>query len=195
MNTPNHKNPFPKLLILSLFLIILDQVSKAIIRTSLQPGESIKIIDNILQFTFTPNYRGLSWWVPEMPLSVHILFDVLIVLIILFSFPVYLFFTKTRHKSIWADLAVVGIFSGCYGNFLDKFFTPYTTDFIHIFNLRPKPNLADVFCTIGLIGLFIEVILYYRIKRPIWKGIRHFLTGDIVTFKEFFRFLKNGFKE
>jgi signal peptidase II len=194
MIAQNHKNTFPRLLILSLILIILDQVSKAVIRTSLLPGESTKIIDNILQFTFTPNYRGFSWWVPEMPLSVHIIFDVLIVLILLFSFPVYVFFTKTRHKSLWADLAVVGVFSGCCGNFLDKFFTPYTTDFIHIFNLRPKPNLADIFTAIGLIGLFIEVIIYYKIKRPVWKGFIHFFTGDIETFKEFFRFLKNGFK-
>lgn len=184
---------FSRLLLISLFLVFIDQVSKASIRSNLEPGESVSIIDNFLRITFTPNYKGFSWWVPEMPFVVHFIYDILIILIVLLAFPVFIFFSSTRHRSIWASIAVVGIFSGCYGNFLDKFFTPYTTDFIHLFNIRPKPNLADIYGTIGLIGLAVEMIIYYRVKRFSWKGTKHFLTARRNTFREFLSFLKKDF--
>jgi lipoprotein signal peptidase len=105
---PNTKRPRPLRLITSICLLVaMDQVVRAIVRTNLTPGESIPLLGDVLRITFAPNFSGFSWWVPELPTWTKPVYMALRIVLLLAAFPVYLFYTRTRRQSIWADVAFV----------------------------------------------------------------------------------------
>jgi lipoprotein signal peptidase len=55
-------------------LILIDQTSKALIRTYISQGSRFPLIDGFIDITFDPNYRGFSWFVTELPDWVNIPF-------------------------------------------------------------------------------------------------------------------------
>lgn len=180
----------PRLFILSLLLIILDQVSKAIIRNTMPLEGFFSLIDHILKIIHIQNNRGFSFWVPLMPAWTKFLFNLILLFIIIMAFPVYLFYNETRRSSVWTDLAVIGLFAAGSGHLLDNIFANYTVDFIQFFQL-PVANLADIYATIGLMALGIELISILRIRKPKWRGFKYFITCQLSNRKEFFDFIKN----
>jgi lipoprotein signal peptidase len=107
---PDRKGVLPiRLFALVCLLVIADQISKAVVRAILPPGSSIPLIDDVLRITFVPNFAGFSWWVPPLPAWVRVAFQVVLCFIVLAAFPVYIFYTHTRHHSIWADIGFVGV--------------------------------------------------------------------------------------
>lgn len=183
------RNSLPRLIALICLLVIIDQVSKAVVRKTLPLGGSISFIDEVLRITFSRNYSGFSWWVPPLPDWAKLVLQMLLAFIVLAAVPVYLFYTQTRRESIWVDIAFVGISAAGLGHLLDGFFVPYTTDFIQIFH-SPGANFADLYSYLGLVALTVEMILSYRIKKTKWKGLRHFLAERARTRREFFAFLR-----
>jgi lipoprotein signal peptidase len=177
-----------KLIAAVCLLVIADQVSKTIVREALAPGSSIPLIDGVLQIAFTQNERGFSWWVPALPIWAEWVFRTLLVVLALTAFPVHLFYTQTRRRSIWADLAVVGITASSCGHLLDDLLAPYTADFIQVFH-SPSANLADVYAYAGIGALVVEMSLLLRLRRARWRGFRHLWTTAVRTRNEFLRFI------
>jgi signal peptidase II len=173
-------------------LILIDQASKAFIRTTLLPGSRLPFIDNILFITFIQNFRGFSWFVPNLPEWFHILFLVLRLIILAMAFPVYDFYFQSKQSSRWAWIALIAITAGVTGNLLDDIFMSYTTDFIQIFH-SPSANLADLFSYTGIGALAIEFIVQWKKKRPRWRSLRYFIAHVVQVRQDFFFFLKNYF--
>jgi len=132
---------------IALFLVFLDQLSKFSIEATLDPGESVNILGELLRFTLVYNDSaafsigvGATW-----PLT---LISTIAVLAIIWFGP--------KSKSlIWLVISGL-VLGGATGNLIDRLFREpgfangHVVDFLQIpFNF-PIFNLADSFVVIGV---------------------------------------------
>lgn len=160
-NNPDRQKTARLWIIATCFLALVDQLSKAFIRSTQPPGCRTPVIDDLLFITFIPNYRGFSWFVPDLPQWVGISFFFLRILLLLLALPLFTFYRAQGFAGCWSRIALLGLSGGLLGNLLDGLFTPYTTDFIQIGH-SPSANLADLFAFIGLVALAAEGFSRWR---------------------------------
>jgi lipoprotein signal peptidase len=190
---PGRRSKFSRWIGWSCLLIAADQVLKAVVRTALLPGSRMALIDGILFIHFVPNYRGFSWFVPDLPGWCHPVFLALRLLILAMAFPVYDFYSHNKPASRWAWIALVLISAGIAGNLLDGLFTPYTTDFIQVFQ-SPSANFADLYAYAGVAALAIEIAIHLKQQKPGWRGFRNWLSQRDHTRRDFFDFVRGYFR-
>jgi lipoprotein signal peptidase len=187
---PNPKNIWVWPCWLAIIVLVLwDWISKTIVRADLLPGQSVSILGNALKITYVQNYRGVSWWVPELPAWSNLILRGLFLLVILAADPVYLFYVNQRRHTAWVDIAFVGIVASCMGHLLNDLFFSYTVDFIQLYH-SPSANFADIYSYVGIITLVIETVQVCRSREHIWKGIRQFVKGRkalINEIREYYR--------
>lgn len=172
----------------ALFAATVDQATKALVRATMAPGESLSVFGDYLRVTFAQNFSGFSWWVPDLPAWTTLVFQVVLLLILLFTFPVYAFYSTARRRSVLAAVAAVGIAASCLGHLTDALFVPYTTDFIQVLS-SPSANVADVCAYVGLCALAIEMMRAWRARQPRLGGIRGHILSSARTRREFLSFL------
>jgi lipoprotein signal peptidase len=155
-------------------LVFWDWISKTIVRANLSPGHSVSVLGNALKITYVQNYRGVSWWVPELPPWSNFILQALLLFVILAAYPLYLFYVNQRRHTAWMDIAFVGIVASCTGHLLNDLFFPYTVDFIQVYH-SPSANFADIYSYAGIIALVIEAVQMHRNREHVWKGIRQWV--------------------
>lgn len=165
MQTSSKCNRLLLLIGIACLLVVMDQASKAIVRTAMIPGSSVPLIDGILRITFVQNFRGFSWWVPTLPAWTKPVFQALLIFIVVAAFPVHAFYSRTRRQSIWTDVAAVGLAASAGGHLVDGFFVPYATDFIQVFH-SPSANFADLYSYVGIGALTLEMISTSKLRKP-----------------------------
>jgi len=177
---------------LSCILLVIDQATKAIVRASLMPGIRNPIVDDIIYITYMPNCRGFSWFIPEMPDWVQVLFLIVRILILVVAFPLFDFYTYKKQVRIWPKIALITITAGVVGNLVDDLFVGCTTDFIQVLR-SPSANFADLFSYVGIVALTIELARWWKRKKARWFGLQHFLSQVIQTRRDFLAFLRGYF--
>ncbi len=173
----------PKLLLI-FFLFLLDAGSKAVIRSFMIPGATLNILGSFLRLHYAQNFRGFSWWVPNLPPWTTTVFSLLLLFICIMAVPVYLFYAETRRRSRWADAAFIFLTAACLGHWAADFFLPFTTDFLQIYN-SPCANMADLYAYTGILALLIERIQFRKERRR---------QERMTTLREFILYLKENFK-
>jgi signal peptidase II len=123
-------------------VLLLDQVSKAIVRSSLSVGEHVQLVLGF-RLTNTPN-SGLAFGIGQGESFVLIVTVVALALVLLW------FATDPNRPGMW--LAVGLLAGGALGNLADRIRLDAVTDFIDP-PLWPTFNLADIAITIGALGL------------------------------------------
>jgi len=123
-------------------VIVLDQVSKAIIRSSLSIGEHVQLVFGF-SLTNTPN-SGLAFGIGQGEGFVLVVTVVALVLVLIW------FALDPSRPGMW--LAVGLLAGGALGNLADRIRIDAVTDFIDP-PLWPTFNLADVAITAGALGL------------------------------------------
>jgi signal peptidase II len=123
-------------------VLLLDQLSKAIVRSSLSVGEHVQLI---LGFTLTntPN-SGLAFGIGSGESFVLAVTVVALVLVLIW------FALDPSRPGMW--LAVGLLAGGALGNLADRVRVDAVTDFIDP-PLWPTFNLADIAITLGALGL------------------------------------------
>jgi lipoprotein signal peptidase len=189
---PNPKNirVWPSWLAIAI-LIFLDSISKTIVRAELTPGSSISLLGIALKITYIQNYRGVSWWVPELPAWSNFILQGLFFFVVLAAYPVYLFYANQRRHTAWVDIAFVGIVAACTGHLLNNLVVPYTVDFIQIYH-SPSANFADLYSYVGIIALGIEIVQQYRNRKHFWRGIRQWVGERKSLRNEFIEYYRRG---
>lgn len=170
-----------KVLYYSLVVIVIDQITKLLVKgfkipflnihhRGLKINSSIKIIDDLIQITHVENY-GIAFGINlgrDFKLAITI-FTIIAALLILY----YLYIS--RYKDFKIRLAIALIFGGAIGNIIDRVFfgifygyAPLfhgrVVDFIHIdffdytlfgrtYESLPIFNFADVSVMIGILML------------------------------------------
>lgn len=133
------------LLIITSFVVILDQITKILIRDSFLYGESRNIIGDYLRFTYVRNPNiiwGINIGGPKISL---------ILTGIAFMFVVYLFINSKEKLFLFALSLILG---GAIGNIIDRILIGEVTDFIDmgIKGFRwATYNIADAAVSIGLV--------------------------------------------
>ena len=133
---------------LAFFLVSIDFISKMLVEKYLKNKIGINIIKNVLGFRYIEN-TGAAFGI----LKNQRFFFIAITIVALFLIGYYFFASKQNQIN---KTALVFVFAGTFGNFLDRIFRGYVIDFIDIIPINfPIFNFADVFLVSGLfiIGL------------------------------------------
>ena len=137
------KNKKALLIILGIFIILLDQITKAILI-----GKNITIIPNILNFTYTEN-TGVAFGIGSSNLILIIIVNIVVLGIIIK-------FIKERKEQVNFSILIslILILSGGIGNLIDRIVRGYVIDFIDVNLFKfPNFNIADISISIGIISL------------------------------------------
>lgn len=152
-----------KIIILTILLIIFDQVSKLLITKYFEVGDSLTIINNFLKFLYIKN-TGAAFG-----LFMNNIFILIIVTNILLVYLIIELKKNINNKILVISLLL--IISGALGNLIDRIFRGYVVDFIS-FTLFNKEmaifNIADIFITIG-----VTILLAHIFKEGKYERIRN----------------------
>ena len=149
------KNKFNlTLFFLFLTLVILDQVTKALVIIFFNLYDSVVLLP-FINLTFVVNY-GFAFGLLNNPSLNQILVSLVILAIIIYF--LYLLI-KTQDKIFQLTLTL--ILAGALGNFIDRIFRGFVIDFIDIYIAKyhwPAFNIADSCITVGFVLLMINIL-------------------------------------
>ena len=142
------------LFFLFLTLVILDQVTKALVINFFNLYDSVALLP-MINLTFVVNY-GFAFGLLNNPSLNQILVSLVILAIIIYF--LYLLI-KTQDKIFQLTLTL--ILAGALGNFIDRIFRGFVIDFIDIYIGKyhwPAFNIADSCITVGFVVLIINIL-------------------------------------
>lgn len=131
---------FTKNILIILFLVIFDQVSKFYFF-----GKNIEIF-RYFSFNFVAN-TGTIFGIVK---NVNLLMIFISLLVIGF---VFYYYKKDRRLRLGLNF----VLAGAFGNLIDRIFRGYVVDFIDL-RIWPVFNLADIFISFGVIYLLYKII-------------------------------------
>lgn len=141
-----------KLLGWSAVIVFFDQLTKMLIKRSMNEGEHIEIIANVLRLTYVKN-PGMAFGIQIGGNLFYTIFASIACLIIL------AYFFRLRPENFWARFALASILGGAIGNLIDRFRFQEVVDFIDFVIIHwPVFNVADIAVFIGMTILIIVVI-------------------------------------
>jgi len=143
-----------RLSFLFLFLVILDQITKALVIFFFELYESIVILP-FFNITFVVNY-GFAFGLFNNPSLNQILVSIVILIIILYFLYMLM---KTQDKIF--QLTLIIILAGAIGNFIDRVYRGFVVDFIDIYIGKfhwPAFNIADSCITVGFVIMMINIL-------------------------------------
>ncbi len=140
-----------KILTYSFFIILLDQVSKFLVLSTLGFGRSKDIIPNLLNFTLVKN-KGAAFSLFSNStnfLTITSIVSSLLLITIIFKYP---------PKSYWNFIGFAFLLGGTVGNGIDRLFKGYVLDFFELVPINfPIFNIADVSINIAIICFIIDI--------------------------------------
>ena len=143
--------------ILTIFIIIFDQVTKLMAIKYLKTSPPFIILDNFFQFHYVENY-GAAFGI----LQNKKIFFVIITLAVILA--ITLFLVKNYYEiNGFMRIALSMLLGGAIGNFIDRLRLGYVVDFIsfRLINRYDFPvfNIADIFIVAGT-GLILLLVLF-----------------------------------
>ena len=141
--------------------VALDQWTKYLAVTHLQPVDTMPLIENILHLTYLEN-RGAAFGMLANHRWVFMILSTVSILLIF----VWLF--REKPKSWWIRTAAAMIIGGGIGNMIDRVVLGYVVDFIDVRAIDFYVfNTADSFVCVGC-GMILVWTLYMELvaKKP-----------------------------
>ncbi|MBQ4354714.1 MAG: signal peptidase II [Clostridia bacterium] len=137
--------------------ILSDQVSKYLVSTGMEVGETIALIENVFHFTYVQN-RGAAFGM----LADHRW--VFMVLSVLGIGAMIVWLVHEKPKSRWLQAALSLVIGGGIGNMIDRIVLGYVVDFIdcrfidfYVF------NIADSCVCVGC-GMFVLAVILEEVR-------------------------------
>lgn len=152
-----HKN-----LIITILLILLDQITKFICLQKLKPIGSLKIIEKFFYLTYVEN-RGAAFGILQ---GARYIFIFLTISVLIICFYYYKKIPKNKFELL-TKTSLTLIISGAIGNLIDRIFRGFVIDMFHFIfwaNDFAVFNMADIFVVLGTFLLAV-VILFNDIKK------------------------------
>ncbi len=140
----------------ALSLVLIDQLTKVWFKNIYLANGKTNVIEGFFYFTFLEN-TGAMWGIFSSKEWAQTFFKIFTALaLVAFAFFFY-FAYKKNYK--WLTYAIVLIFGGTIGNYIDRLFFDAVRDFIGFtfgsYNF-PIFNLADCFLVVGVIMVMIH---------------------------------------
>lgn len=133
--------------------VLLDQLTKILIRHTMELGQSISIVGSFIKITYVLN-PGIAFGI-RVPNGI-----IFTMLSILASIGIVVFLVTHWHEGMAIKGSLALILGGAVGNLIDRILFREVVDFIDvgIKNLRwPVFNVADSAVVIGMFFLFLTV--------------------------------------
>lgn len=147
-------------IIVTIILVILDQLAKAWAVARLKDNSSIDIIKGALELYYLPNGNtGAAFGMLQGHQTLFML-----IAIIICSILFYIIYKMPYEKKYsYLVIAMVLIISGGIGNMIDRIRLNYVVDFIYFSLINfPVFNVADSYVSVGTVLLVILILFYYR---------------------------------
>lgn len=133
-------------------LLIIDQVSKFIIKNLIGNGGSIPVIDGIFHFTYVEN-KGAAFGMFQ---NMQYLFAIIALVVVVGG----LYFIHKEKASKLSKISISMIISGAVGNVIDRIRLGYVVDFFDFkFIWSYVFNFADIMVVIGTFILCICLVV------------------------------------
>jgi signal peptidase II len=160
----------PVIIVLILvFNIGCDQISKSLVRSSLHADQQIRLFDNRIMLTRVENAGAFLSLGDSLSHEIRFLLLVLIPVIVLSMATVFLFLKDEMSRSLFVGMGfVVG---GGIGNIYDRLAYGSVTDFLHLDFYLFKTgifNMADVSI---MTGVFIVLISFMIKQTKSWSDL------------------------
>ena len=141
--------------------VALDQWTKYLAVTHLQPIDTLPLIENILHLTYLEN-RGAAFGMLANHRWIFMILSTVSILLLLW------WLLKEKPKSLWITVAGAMIVGGGIGNMIDRVAYGYVVDFIDVRAIDFYVfNAADSFVCVGC-GMILVWTLYMEMvaKKP-----------------------------
>lgn len=156
-------NAWIRLVLVSGSIIIVDQVSKYILKINLALHDHIVVLDNFFNITHVLNPGGAFGFFagksPEIRKFIFLFLSSLVALFVLW------FYKKCAETYIFLSYGLALIFGGAIGNLIDRFLYGKVVDFLDFYIGSahwPAFNIADSAISVGM-GILIGHILFNKI--------------------------------
>ncbi len=144
------------LAIISFVILVLDQATKLYVDANFRLHESVPVIRGLFHLTYVRN-KGAAFGILADS-TIRIPFFITVSMIAMLGILWYI--KRIRDDQKLARYALSLIFSGAFGNLIDRIRLGEVIDFLDVFWQRyhwPAFNVADSAITIGVTLLFIEM--------------------------------------
>ncbi len=136
-------------------MVLIDQISKHLIVQNMVLGDSVTVIPNLLNFTYSHN-DGMALGIG----SENFRWVFICVTVLVCGILIYLMFRpEFKNKLYFSSVAL--IVGGGIGNLIDRVLNGYVVDFLALSFFPPICNFADYCVTAGTICLVVYIIFYY----------------------------------
>ena len=159
---------FWTLCLLMATLIIVDQLSKGAIQSSLYYGQTIPVIDGFFSIAYVRNAGAAFGFGSDGPTWFRQIF--FLALPVFFCGWIFYLLVKTLKGPFFISLAYALIIAGAVGNLIDRFSLGYVVDFLMFYwkneaNHFPAFNVADSCITVAAGLLIIDFFLQLKAKK------------------------------
>src|SRR4051794_19669900 len=155
------KRKYMILLLTSIFIVVLDQITKSAITNRFRLGETVPVIHNYFNITYVQN-KGAAFGIfsqasPEFRVPFF-------VLVPLFALGLMAFiFRRISDRDVKTSIALSLVISGAVGNLIDRFSLGYVVDFLD-FHWQwgyhfPSFNVADSAICVGVGLILLDLFL------------------------------------
>ncbi len=156
--------------LISLVIVLLDQLAKLLVDRSMRLGQSIPIVPGFFDLTFVLNPGAAFSLFATLPEWIRNPFFILISV----GAAVLIVAYRSRHlrENRLASVSLALILGGAIGNLIDRLWYGVVVDFLdaHIYQYHwPIFNVADSAISVGVTLLLLEMLLEWRRER---KGSR-----------------------
>jgi len=162
---------YRNLSIICLVILIIDQATKLYVDTNFRLHESVPVIRGLFHLTYVRN-KGAAFGI-FADTAVRIPFFITVSIIAMLGILWYVKRIRDDQKMVFFSLSL--IFSGAFGNLIDRIRYGEVIDFLDVFwrnHHWPAFNVADSAITVGVTLLFIEMWSEDR-KKSVGKTEEH----------------------
>lgn len=143
------------MLIIGIIVLAIDQLTKFLVATRMELGDSIQVLGEYLKITSHRN-SGAAWGMFEGRMTFFYIVTVIVVIFLLY------FYKSEAKNNLMMQVGITLLMAGAIGNFIDRLLFQEVVDFIDVLIINynfPIFNVADSALTIGVIVLLIEVFI------------------------------------
>ena len=147
--------------ILSIVLVVIDQIVKIWVRSAIPLGQSIPFIPYLMDLTYTQNtgaafssFSGMTWLLTLVSLGASVV--------------VALLLAKSYFPGTWGKISLSLILAGAVGNLIDRAFRGFVVDMFNVLFMRFAVfNVADICVVVGgFLMVFYALFLWDKDKEP-----------------------------
>ena len=169
-------------ILLFVFAVIIDRITKIWAVQTLMDRPAIPIIQNIIEFYYLPSRNtGAAFGMLKGHQALFLIIGLIVVLVIGFI----LYNMPSDKKFTVINVLLVLIAAGGVGNMIDRFIQNYVVDFIYISCINfPIFNVADIYVSVSTVILAIYILFilkekdYIQIEEAVRKPLSKLLKKN-----------------